>query len=225
MPSANVYPPTLNFTAFPASITKGNFSTLSWSSQNAIDCFASGGWSGTKSTNGAQSIIPALSDIYTLTCAGAGGSATQSVTVSVLSSSDITPPSAPTGLNASALPIAVNLNWNASTDNIGVTEYWVHRNGAQIAAVAGNKYEDRNVSSGATYTYTVSASDAAGNFSNQSSPFTVTIPFQTSPGSIQGFKLKMPGNQSAMPPGGETVRLDNSSPLTANPYFFTNVSS
>ncbi|MBI2627970.1 MAG: peptidoglycan-binding protein [Candidatus Niyogibacteria bacterium] len=46
-------------------------------------------------------------------------------------------------------------------------------------------------------------------------------PSPSSPGSIQGFKLKMPGNQSAMPPGGETVRLDNSSPLTANPYFFT----
>jgi len=44
-------------------------------------------------------------------------------------------------------------------------------------------------------------------------------------GTIQGYKVKMPGNTLATPPSNETVTLDGASPTTANPYFFTGLSS
>ncbi len=47
---------------------------------------------------------------------------------------DTTPPSKPTGLTATPTSTSqINLNWNASTDDVGVTGYKVFRNGTQIA--------------------------------------------------------------------------------------------
>ena len=40
---------------------------------------------------------------------------------------DVTPPSAPGNLTATGQLGGVRLNWSASTDNVGVTEYRVHR--------------------------------------------------------------------------------------------------
>ena len=79
-------PPTVTLTASPSSVISGQSSTLTWSSTNATSCTASGagGWSGTKETNGSQSTGAMLTSLtFTLTCTGAGGSATQSTTVTV----------------------------------------------------------------------------------------------------------------------------------------------
>ena len=59
---------------------------------------------------------------------------------------DTTPPSAPTGLTATAAgPARSNLNWTASTDNVGVTGYRVERcqgagctNFAQVGTPTGD---------------------------------------------------------------------------------------
>jgi hypothetical protein len=76
-------PPTVSLTASPDSIAAGESSTLSWSSSNVTSCTASGGWSGSKSTSGSQSVAPTVTTTYTLTCSGAGGSATASATVAL----------------------------------------------------------------------------------------------------------------------------------------------
>lgn len=57
---------------------------ISWTSSNANYCYASGGWSGSKGTAGSESTgsLP-VSRTYTITCAGSGGSASDSVTVYV----------------------------------------------------------------------------------------------------------------------------------------------
>src|SRR6476659_4728088 len=84
----------------------------------------------------------------------------------VSTSSDVSPPTTPTNLNASASgSVAVDLSWTASTDDIGVTGYTVYRNGSAISTVGGGTttYHDANVTSGTTYTYAVDALDAAGN--------------------------------------------------------------
>jgi chitinase len=57
---------------------------LSWSSNNTISCFASGGWSGNKSLSGSETVSPPATTTYWLTCQGPGGSVTQSVTVTVV---------------------------------------------------------------------------------------------------------------------------------------------
>ncbi len=92
-------------------------------------------------------------------------------------------PSVPTGLSGTAVSSGqINLTWTASSDNIAVSGYKVFRNGAAapVATVAGTSYSDTGLSASTTYSYTVSAFDAAGNNSAQSSPaLQVTTPGST----------------------------------------------
>jgi hypothetical protein len=61
--------PTVTLNANPASITSGQQSTLIWSSTNATYCYGSGGgWYGTKSTSGGETVTPYQTTTYTITC-------------------------------------------------------------------------------------------------------------------------------------------------------------
>ncbi len=92
---------------------------------------------------------------------------------------DVTPPTAPTGLAATAVNSRqVNLAWTASSDNAGVTRYNVLRNGQPLGTAPGTTYVDASAQPNTTYTYTVTAQDAAGNVSGPSNPSTVTTPNQ-----------------------------------------------
>jgi chitodextrinase len=89
---------------------------------------------------------------------------------------DITAPSTPTGLAATAASSSqINLSWNASTDNVGVTGYNVYRGGIQIATLgAVTTYQNTGLTASTAYSYTVQAFDAAGNVSAQSSSASAT---------------------------------------------------
>ena len=110
----------------------------------------------------------------------AGNHSVQSSPASVTTpGSDTQAPSIPAGLTANAVsPTKVNLAWQASTDNVGVTGYTIYRNGAVLTTVSGTTlaYSDATASPSTTYSYTVDAFDAAGNHSVQSSPASVTTP-------------------------------------------------
>jgi chitodextrinase len=89
---------------------------------------------------------------------------------------DTTAPAAPAGLASSAVGAnSVTLSWTAATDNVGVTGYYVFRNGTQIASVAsGTSYTDATAAASTTYSYTVKAFDAAANVSAASTALSVT---------------------------------------------------
>ena len=91
---------------------------------------------------------------------------------------DTTPPTAPTGLSASAAsPSQINLSWNAATDNVAVTGYRVFRNGALVADLGNvTTYQDLGLSASTTYSYRVRALDSAGNVSAQSTAASATTP-------------------------------------------------
>jgi chitodextrinase len=97
-------------------------------------------------------------------------------------SGDTEPPSAPTNLTATA-PSSnrVDLSWNASADNVGVTGYEVFRGGALVGTTTGTNYTDPTVSADTTYTYEVTARDGAGNRSAFSNNATVTTPPDNEP--------------------------------------------
>ena len=77
---------------------------------------------------------------------------------------DTTPPTVPGGLKATSVSSSqINLSWNASTDNVGVAGYKVFRNGSQIATTTRTSYSDTGLMPSTTYSYAVSAYDAAGN--------------------------------------------------------------
>jgi len=84
---------------------------------------------------------------------------------------DTQAPSIPTNVTATAQSeTSIQVTWTASTDNVGVTGYKVFRNGAQVGTSATTSYPDSGLSPWTVYSYTVSAYDAAGNNSAQSSP-------------------------------------------------------
>ncbi|HEX6034473.1 MAG TPA: DNRLRE domain-containing protein, partial [Anaerolineales bacterium] len=105
---------------------------------------------------------------------------------------DNVPPSIPTGLATTLVTQnEVNLTWNASTDNVGVTSYTIYRDGASVGTVNGSTtaFQDNSVSPNTTYNYTVEAFDAVGNPSGQSAALPVTtppIPPDTEPPSVPG---------------------------------------
>ena len=76
--------PVVTLLASPATIPSLGSSTLTWTTTNANECTASGGWHGQLATSGTWS-TGSLSNTteYELTCRGPWGSATQSATVTV----------------------------------------------------------------------------------------------------------------------------------------------
>ena len=99
---------------------------------------------------------------------------------------DTAAPSVPTGLTASA-PNSnrVNLSWAAASDNIGVSGYKIYRNGGHVGSSSTTSYADTTVAGTTTYSYQVSAYDAAANESGLSAAASVTTPDTISPVILQ----------------------------------------
>jgi fibronectin type 3 domain-containing protein len=101
---------------------------------------------------------------------------------SLVSPPDKTPPSIPTGLaGGSASTTTTAINWNASTDNVGVAGYYVSRNGSLVGTTANIFYLDSGLAESTTYTYTIEAFDLGGNVSAPSLPLSVTTEDKTPP--------------------------------------------
>ncbi|EEM55906.1 Chitin binding protein [Bacillus thuringiensis serovar monterrey BGSC 4AJ1] len=82
---------------------------------------------------------------------------------------DTEAPTQPQGLYASNLTSnSVEIKWNPSTDNVGIKEYQVLRDGQLIQTVQGTTFTDQNLTANKEYKYAVKAVDAAGNTSIQS---------------------------------------------------------
>ncbi|PYR58216.1 MAG: hypothetical protein DMF85_11390 [Acidobacteria bacterium] len=132
------------------------------------------GWNTTGVVNGSHNLTAVARD-------AAGNTKTSTaVSVTVNNVPDTTPPSAPSNVAATAVSFSqINLTWTAASDNVGVTGYRVLRcqgagcaPTAQVAAPAGTSYSDTNLTPGTSYSYKVSAVDAATNVSAPSAAAT-----------------------------------------------------
>lgn len=93
---------------------------------------------------------------------------------------DSSPPSAPGSVVASAQSASqINLNWVASTDNVGVVSYVIERCAgvgcstfAQVGPASTPGYADSGLTAGTSYSYRVKALDAANNASAYSATAT-----------------------------------------------------
>ena len=126
-------------------------------------------WNTTLTSNASHNLVVKAYD-------AAGNIGTSSTVTVTVSNTDITAPSIPTGLSATAVSSSqINLSWSASTDNVAVTGYKVFRGGVQVTStVTGTTYNSAGLSPSTTYSYTVSAYDAAGNNSALSSAVSAT---------------------------------------------------
>jgi uncharacterized repeat protein (TIGR03803 family) len=73
--------PTLSFSASPTSLPAGSTTRLTWSSTDATSCIAGRGWTGSKAVSASEVVTVNQTSTFDLTCQGAGGQASQSVTV------------------------------------------------------------------------------------------------------------------------------------------------
>src|SRR5207253_3205084 len=95
---------------------------------------------------------------------------------------DTQPPTAPTNLTATAVGGGqINLNWTASTDNVGVTGYRLARcqgsgctDFAHLGTSTGTTYSDAGLIANTSYSYQVQATDAAGNLGPYSNVVSAT---------------------------------------------------
>lgn len=117
---------------------------------------------------------------YSVSAFDAAGNQSSAATlvVSTKPALDTAAPSIPTGVTAQATsPTSVTVSWAASTDNVGVTGYYVLRNDVVIAqGLTATTYVDATAVANTSYSYIVKARDAAGNVSVGSTPVNVTTP-------------------------------------------------
>jgi hypothetical protein len=130
----------------------------------------------TKLVNGAHTLKVTASD-------AAGNSATAQESVNVQNAvPDTKAPSTPSGVHVAVAGTSqVALYWSPSTDSVGVTGYYVFRDGVRIAQTTLPNYFDTGLTPGTSHVYSVRAFDAAGNVSSASSNLnTKTVALSTS---------------------------------------------
>jgi hypothetical protein len=98
---------------------------------------------------------------------------------------DTEAPSTPTGLVATQITEnSIMIAWAPSTDDTGVTGYFIQNAGAQISSVSSSSFSHLNLPPGTSFQYSVVAYDAAGNLSPESSPLTVTTDIPQATGAL-----------------------------------------
>ncbi len=121
-------------------------------------------------------------------------STTATATTPDLTSPD--PVGTPVALATSAT--SARVTWTKTEDNVAVTGYLIWRDGAKVGQVGATttKFDDASLSPSTTYTYGVSAFDAAGNTSQVTDADPVTTPAAssdttppTTPTGLQGTVL------------------------------------
>ncbi len=151
--TVNQVPPTLTFTAAPASIQSGGTSTLTWNAQNATSISIDNGIGNVAVPSGTQNVSPAATTTYTATAKGTGGTTTATATVTV---------AAPT-----QLADTLTASPNTITTGQSSTLTWTSQNANSVTIDNGIGTVSANgslsVSPTSTTTYTATATDVNGN--------------------------------------------------------------
>ena len=116
----------------------------------------------------------------------AGNLSTASASLTVTTPEvDTEAPSIPTGLSATnTTQVSTIITWTASTDNLGVSEYEVFKNGVSIGVTPNLVMPASGLTANTTYNFTVKAKDASGNVSAPSTPLSVLTANTPSPDKI-----------------------------------------
>ncbi len=135
-------------------------------------------------------LAPETSYLYTVSAIDAAGNESAmsaALTINTLAEADTTSPSTPANLQATDISSTqVSLAWSAATDDVAVTGYRIYKDGSTTALTTTTSlsFVDTGILPETTYSYTVSAIDAAGNESSLSAGITVTTPAASTPQSI-----------------------------------------
>jgi len=116
---------------------------------------------------------PGRTHTYTVRASDAADNTSAASTgVSATLPADRTAPTSPTGLRATPGATGtrqITLTWNASTDNAGVTNYYLFRGNSKYRLLGKVlTFTNTGLTAGTSYTYKVYAIDASGNWSGAS---------------------------------------------------------
>ncbi len=96
---------------------------------------------------------------------------------------DTLPPSTPTNLTASNITqTTANLNWTASTDNVGVVGYDIFQGNTNLGTTTETSFDITGLIKNTSYSFYVRAKDFSGNISGNSNTVNVTTLDGPSPG-------------------------------------------
>jgi YD repeat-containing protein len=124
-----------------------------------------------------STVVGSATYSYTVAAYDAVTNLSAQSTAKNVSTPDITAPSTPTGLTATAAsPSRINLSWSASTDTggSGLAGYRVYRGGSLIASPTTTSYSDTGLAASTAYSYAVHAYDNATNTSGPSNTASAT---------------------------------------------------
>jgi hypothetical protein len=119
-------PPTLSITTSTVSAPVDSDFTLSWSSNYADSCMASGSWEGDRAPSGTETIAGAVAGVntYVLTCSGASGERSARITVEITGTKPAAPSNALFIGHSFFAPIAREMPFHAAL--LGLDEYSQH---------------------------------------------------------------------------------------------------
>lgn len=92
---------------------------------------------------------------------------------------DVTAPTSPANLTGTSTQYSLSLSWEASTDNVAVTEYHIYLNGERQKRVYTTNYTLTGLDADTEYFVEVEARDAAGNRSEKTSIYLRTMSLST----------------------------------------------
>lgn len=120
-------------------------------------------------------LVPGNSYTYVIKAYDAAGNLSEgSFPLKVSTVSDYQAPSTPSALSASSTDYTeVSLNWEPSSDNTGIKNYEVFRNGIKAATAVKAGCICKGLAPGGKYVFSVKAVDIAGNYSAQSNSLAV----------------------------------------------------
>ena len=190
-------PPVVAITSSASSINAGQSVTLGWGTSNATSCTGSASpadsnWSGsiTPVGGGSRSVSPTQTTTYTLSCSGPGGSASNSVMITVI------PPVGPTtctSSGSSSISKLVNQSFTINWCAINVSSWsasgpGLSRSGGAVGSTAQQFNSSLTLSSPGTYIYNIVGNGATTVTRSMvvtiSSASTLTINLSANPTSI-----------------------------------------
>lgn len=176
--------PTLTLGA--KAVALGNSTTLSWTSNNATSCTASGSWSGSRDSTGSVTLTPTAAGVttYTLSCSNSAG-ASQSTSVSLTAGAAPTAPTVTLAATSITLGTSTTITW-ASTGTTSCTA-----SGGWTGTLATSGTKTLTPTAAGAKTYSLTCASAAGVPSTASSvTLTAVAPAASSGGGGGGGDLE-----------------------------------
>ncbi len=160
-----------SISASPTTLTIGDNTTLSWAVSDADKCSLSpSGPVNTTSKSWTSSALLVTTE-FTLTCSGAGGTATAKTTVTVV------PPPQITSFTATPSTITIGDSSALSWQTTNTTSCTVSPNGS--TNTSASSWQTLSLTTAGTTTYTLQCQNAAGDTTSKTTTVTVNQPPQT----------------------------------------------